>query len=216
MPALCQTIASRIILTNFLHWMCCGLLLLCRYLNALTFDAIMTAYLVWRGMGLETIGVWRGVSSAIGLAGTCVYHWSAKKMTLELTGLWSIIYEFMCLSLSYSSLFVDDYKLSLTMLIGGVCASRIGLWVFDITVTQMMQEYVPDGVRGVVGGVQQSLNAFFNLLSYGLGILFPNPKDFYIYVGAGYASVGCAMVLYALDIFLFPRKENATWRQATS
>jgi len=124
------------------------LILLVRYLNALTFDAILTTYLVWRGMGFETIGIWRGISSAIGLLGTCVYHWSVNRMTLELTGMWSIIYEFLCLSLSYGSLFVDDNQASLIMLIAGICASRIGLWVYDIAVTQMMQEYIPDGIRG--------------------------------------------------------------------
>lgn len=128
-------------------------------------------------------------------------------MTIESTGLWSIIYEFLCLSLSYVSLFVDDNHASLTMLIAGVCASRVGLWVFDIAVTQMMQEYIPNGVRGVVGGVQQSLNAFFNLLSYALGIVFPNPRDFYVYVGAGYASVGVAMLLYSFGMY---SKKNET------
>jgi len=124
---------------------CSGIALSMLYLNALTFDAIFTAYLVWRGMRLKTIGIWRGISSAIGLLGTCVYHWFAQRMSLELTGLWSIIYEFLCLSLSYGSLFVDDDYSSLVLLIAGVCFSRIGLWVFDIAVTQLQQESIPDG-----------------------------------------------------------------------
>lgn len=49
---------------------------------------------------------------------------------------------------------------------------------------------------GIVGGQQQSLNAFFNLLSYALGIVFPDPSQFHVYVAAGYGSVGIAMVLY--------------------
>lgn len=122
-------------------------------------------------------------------------------MTLEFTGLWSIIYEFACLSLSYGSLFVDDDHTSLSLLIAGVCLSRVGLWVFDITVTQMMQESTPDGVRGVVGGYQQSLNAFFNLFSYALGVVIPDPSHFYIYVAAGYASVGFAMLLYSFGTY---------------
>ena len=150
---------------------------------------------------METIGMWRGISSAIGLLGTCVYHWSVQRMTLEFTGLWSIIYEFACLSLSYGSLFVDGDHMSLSLLIAGVCLSRVGLWVFDIAVTQMMQESTPDGVRGVVGGCQQSLNAFFNLISYALGIVVPDPSHFYIYVAAGYASVGFAMLLYSFGTY---------------
>jgi hypothetical protein len=97
----------------------------------------MTAYLVWRGMTLEAIGIWRGVSSAAGLAGTFVYPFLSSRMSLVDTGMFSIVFQFLCLSLSYSSLFIDDYNTSLAMLIGGVCASRVGLWVFDISVTQV-------------------------------------------------------------------------------
>ena len=82
------------------------------------------------------------------------------------------------------------------MLIVGVCASRIGLWVFDITVTQLMQLRVPEKMRGVVGGMQASLNAFFGLLAYGIGILYPDPSQFFILVGVGYATVGMAAIMY--------------------
>ena len=34
-----------------------------RYFNTLTFGGLMTAYLLWRGMTLETVGFWRGVRS---------------------------------------------------------------------------------------------------------------------------------------------------------
>jgi iron-regulated transporter 1 len=87
------------------------------------------------------------------------------------------------------------------MLTGGVCASRVGLWVFDIAITQLMQEYIPSDVRGVVGGVQQSLNAFLGLFSFILGIIIPDPRDFPIYVAAGYGSVGLAMLSYTFGIY---------------
>lgn len=160
----------------------------------------MTAYLVWRGMRLETIGVWRGVSSAVGLLGTCAYGYSSKHATLVFTGMWSITFQFLCVTASYASLFVEDYDLSLSLLIVGVCCSRIGLWVFDMSVTQLMQETVPDGVRGVVGGVQQSLNAFFGLLSFGLGMIFPKPSDFHVLVAAGYGGIALAVLLYGFGV----------------
>jgi len=171
------------------------------YLNVLSFGGIMTAYLVWKGMGLEKVGVWRGVNSALGLLGIFCFSFSTKRFSLKNTGMIAIIWQFACLSLSYLSLFVDNYTLSLTLLIGGVISSRIGLWVFDVAVTQLFQQTVRSEVSGVVGGVQQSLNAFFFLLSFGLGFVFPDPKDFYIDVAAGYASVAIAMVLYATTVY---------------
>ena len=161
----------------------------------------MTAYLVWRGMRFDSIGLWRGVSSAAGLAGTFVYHFMSKRMSLINTGMWSIVLQFLFLSISYASLFIADFTTSLSMLICGVCASRMGLWVFDISVTQLMQLHIPEDVRGLVGGVQQSMNAFFGMLSFALGILIPDPVDFHYYVSAGYISVGVALLCYTCGVF---------------
>jgi len=179
-----------------------GLALALLYLNILCFGAIMTAYLVWRGMHLETIGVWRGISAVIGLLGTFAFNYSVSKVSIELTGMWSILFQFLCLTISYASLFVKNYMISLSMLIGGVCASRIGLWVFDIAIKQLMQEHVAESVRGVVGGIQQSLHAFFSLLMYALGVFYPDPKEFFILVATGYLCVGIASLMYGFGIYL--------------
>ena len=108
-----------------------------RYSNVLTFGAIMTAYLVWRGISLEQIGIWRGVSAAIGLAGTFVYKVLSARIGLVASGMLSVTVQFCFLSVGYASLFVDNLTVSFIMLIVGVCSSRIGLWVFDISVTQV-------------------------------------------------------------------------------
>ena len=86
---------------------------------------------------MDSIGVWRGISSAAGLSGTFVYQIMASRMNLTKTGMISVTFQFICLSLSYASLFIHDNSTSLWLLIGGVCASRVGLWVFDIAVTQV-------------------------------------------------------------------------------
>ena len=68
----------------------------------------MTAFLVWKGMSMETASLWRGVSSAMGLLGTFVYH----------------VEYHLSLWLSFALLrvfFVEDYHLSMTMLITGAC-----------------------------------------------------------------------------------------------
>jgi iron-regulated transporter 1 len=152
-------------------------------------------------MRLESIGFWRGVSSAIGLLGTFVYHYMSKRMSLINTGMVSVAFQFLCLSVSYASLFVDDFAVSLALLISGVCASRVGLWVFDIAVTQLFQLHVDEDIRGLVGGVQQSLNAFFGMLSFVLGILIPNPEYFHYYVSIGYASVGLCGLCYGAGVY---------------
>ena len=64
-----------------------------------------------------------------------------------------------------------------------------------------MQDYVSDGVRGLTGGVQQSLNAFFGLLSFALGIFLPDPRQFHAYVAAGYASVFIAAACFTFGVY---------------
>uniref|UniRef100_A0A7S2K5D9 Solute carrier family 40 member n=1 Tax=Leptocylindrus danicus TaxID=163516 RepID=A0A7S2K5D9_9STRA len=184
-----------------------GVALSLLYLNILTFGSIMTAYLVFRGVRMDVIGTLRGISCAIGLLGTVAFHFSAARISLEATGLWAIILQFICLSVSYYSLFVTDNYWSLFMLISGVCASRIGLWVFDISISQLMQEMVAEEVRGVVGGVQNSLNAMLGLLAYALGMLFPDPKEFHIYVVTGFSAVGVAMLLWFFGVYLKMRQK---------
>ena len=64
-----------------------------------------------------------------------------------------------------------------------------------------MQEQVQDDVRGVVGGVQESWNSFFFLLSFAFGLLIPDPKDFYLYAAIGYAGICLAVIVFAVGFF---------------
>jgi iron-regulated transporter 1 len=175
-----------------------GLALAILYLNGLTFgNGILTAHLLHRGMPLEAIGLFRGLAAVLGLAGTWVFYASQRCSTLKLTAFWSLCYEFLCLLLAALSLIVSDSStsvLSLSLLIGGVLASRTGLWVFDLAVTQLQQECVPDDSRGVVGGIQQSLNSIFGLLCFAIGLFFP--QGFSVYVLTAFGSVGLALGLY--------------------
>lgn len=173
------------------------------YLNILSFGALMTAYLVWRGMSDESIGTLRGISSIIGLMGTFAYHFSNRYYSLSFTGSWSIMFQFTCLTLCYISLFVPSEAASLAMLIIGVIASRIGLYVFDLTITQFMQQMIPEDIRGVIGGVQKSFNGMFDLATYALGLFFTDPSHFSILVATGYVSVGIAMCLYLWGVHYY-------------
>ena len=161
----------------------------------------MTAYLVWRKMSLTKIGLWRGISALIGLLGTSAYRCSVKKYSTEATGQWAITLQFTCLTFCYSSLFIENNALSLALLIGGVCTSRLGLYVFDISITQLMQELVPDGSRGVVGSIQHSINSFLSLISFVVALFFPDPNDFSILVGIGYAGVATSIILHTFGVF---------------
>ena len=95
----------------------------------------------------------------------------------------------------------DDYYISTYLLVGSCAASRTGLWVFDITITLIYQEHVPEGVRGLVGGTQQALNSFFVILTSCLGLFFRRPEEFYMFAAASYTGVCLCSILYTFGVF---------------
>jgi solute carrier family 40 (iron-regulated transporter), member 1 len=162
----------------------------------------MTSYLLYRGMSSSSVGILRGISSAVGLFGTFAYKYSVHRTSLAATGMWSTVFQFVFVTFSMVSMFINDYATSMILFVGGVCISRIGLYVFKISVTQIMQEWIPENVRGNVGGTQNALNSFFQLSSFILCVCYTNPKDFTIVVAAGYLAVGVASILYLKGIYL--------------
>ena len=53
-----------------------------------------------------------------------------------------------------------------------------GLWLADLTVTQILQEGVEEGQRGAINGVQSSLNQSLDLLRSVLLIILPRRETF--------------------------------------
>nr|XP_020848863.1 solute carrier family 40 member 1-like [Phascolarctos cinereus] len=68
--------------------------------------------------------------------------------------------------------------ISIILLFSGVILARIGLWSFDLTVTQLLQENIADSERGTVNGVQCSMNYLMDLIHFILVILAPAPQQF--------------------------------------
>lgn len=188
-------------------WSGLGLALL--YANSLTFgNGILTAYLLYHGTAIELVGAFRGISSAIGLLGTIAYTYSIRFCSLEATGLLGLALQTFCMTLAVVALSLsndeeDDVNgATLPLLISSICASRLGMWVGDISITQIQQQETPEDIRCVVGGVQEALNAFFLMISFGLGILFRDPKDFIYLSISGLISVALALAFLGFGIYL--------------
>lgn len=68
---------------------------------------------------------------------------------------------------------------------------NIGLWLTDITITQIMQERIEENKRGVINGVQDSLNMGMDMLKSCLVIAFPEPRQFGLLVILSFGSICC-------------------------
>lgn len=71
-----------------------------------------------------------------------------------------------------------------------------GLWSFDLTVTQLMQENVIESERGVINGVQNSMNYLLDLLHFIMVILAPNPEAFGLLVIISVSFVAMGHMMY--------------------
>ncbi|KAM4874037.1 ferroportin-like [Thomomys bottae] len=92
--------------------------------------------------------------------------------------------------------------ISIILLFSGVILARIGLWSFDLTVTQLLQENIPEAERGAVNGVQCSLNYLMDLIHFVLVLLAPRPQQFGMLVFISILFVTTGHVLY----FFYARK----------
>lgn len=70
------------------------------------------------------------------------------------------------------------------------------MWLFDLSVNQVIQESVDEKERGVVGGVQGSLNMIFDLFKY-TSVMFFSKMDKYGYlVIISFSAVSVSATLY--------------------
>ncbi|XP_006878825.1 PREDICTED: solute carrier family 40 member 1 [Elephantulus edwardii] len=86
--------------------------------------------------------------------------------------------------------------ISVILLFAGVIAARIGLWSFDLTVTQLLQENVIESERGIINGVQNSMNYLLDLLHFIMVILAPNPEAFGLLVLISVSFVAMGHIMY--------------------
>ncbi|KAI2655450.1 Solute carrier family 40 member 1 [Labeo rohita] len=83
-----------------------------------------------------------------------------------------------------------------------LCCCFPGLWSFDLTVTQILQETICESERGVVNGVQSSMNYLMDLLHFLMVISAPQPQHFGILVIISILFIFTGHTMY----FLYARK----------
>ena len=72
-----------------------------------------------------------------------------------------------------------------------------GLWMADLTITQLFLEAVEEQERGIVFGVQNSLNQLMDMLKFVMVIVAPEPEVFGLLVLISFAFVSLGYILYA-------------------
>ncbi|XP_057808234.1 solute carrier family 40 member 2 isoform X2 [Salvia miltiorrhiza] len=178
-----------------------GLALALLYFTVLSFGTLMTAALEWQGIPAYVIGIARGVSATVGIAATFGYPVLEARISTLRTGLWSIWSQWACILLCVASVFMRSRISSAYVLMAGVASSRLGLWMFDLSVIQQMQDHVAESDRCVVGGVQNSLQSMLDLMTYIMGMVISNPQDFWKLIVLSFVVVTLAALSYSVHIY---------------
>lgn len=84
----------------------------------------------------------------------------------------------------------------------------LGLWSFDLTVTQLLQENICESERGVVNGVQSSMNYLMDLLHFIMVISAPQPQHFGILVIISVLFITTGHTMYFLYAHKTKRKRR--------
>ncbi|XP_027906655.1 solute carrier family 40 member 2-like [Vigna unguiculata] len=178
-----------------------GLALALLYFTVLSFGTLMTATLEWEGIPAYVIGIARGISAVIGIVATVAYPMLQSKITTIRTGLWSVWSQWTCLLPCIAAMWIHRGFLSSYILMGSVAISRLGLWMFDLSVLQQMQDLVPESDRLIVGGVQNSLQSLMDLLAYVVGIIISDPREFWKLTFLSFLAVTLAALLYCIHVY---------------
>lgn len=96
-----------------------------------------------------------------------------------------------------------DRIVPLVLMGAGIILARFGLWIFDLSIQQRVQETVPEDQRGAVGGVMNAMNSVMDMLHYVLVIVAPRPEHFNILTFLSFGMVTLGAVLYAVYLRRF-------------
>lgn len=145
-----------------------------------------------------------------GLAATVIFPPVQRCMGLVATGTAGISWQLLCLLLGVVPVLISHVSgwqgaalgggssALLYTLLAGLVASRLGLWLFDLAVTQLQQELVPGSELGTVSGVQGSIQSFFEILSFVAGAIVSRPELFHWLMAGSCGVVAAATVLYVV------------------
>ena len=67
----------------------------------------------------------------------------------------------------------------------------------DLTITQLFLEHVEESQRGIVNGVQTSLNQLMNMLKFVMVIVAPQPEVFGLLIIISFAFILLGWMFYA-------------------
>ncbi|KAG0326139.1 hypothetical protein BG004_003033 [Podila humilis] len=155
----------------------------------------MIGYLQWRGLSAGSIAFLKGICTGSELLGTVLMPLVTRYVGLVRGGAWSIWLEVVTLMPVLLTIYTDRLPIQVVIFVG-MALSRIGVWSFDLVVTQIMQEHIEDGA-GVINGWHYSMMNVFELGQFVLTMVWSNPEVYYLPCTLSFLCVVVGAVVYS-------------------
>ncbi|KAH7046197.1 hypothetical protein BKA57DRAFT_465945 [Linnemannia elongata] len=186
------------------------------YINMMSVSGTMIGYLQYRNFSATSIATLKGICTVSELLGTILMPTLTRYVGLTRAGAWSIWLEVFTLTPVLFSIYSDQLPVQV-FIFAGMALSRIGVWSFDLVITQIMQEYIqPDphtidsnnntsnnnnNNAGVINGWHYSLMNLFELAQFFLTMIWSDPQVYYIPCTISFVCVVVGAVVYTVHLF---------------
>lgn len=170
------------------------------YFTVLSFHGVMTAYLQAEGSSDLVISLFRGAGALFGLLSTAIFPFAAPRLSLPALAAGSVLFQLAFITLGAVPLVLGALPSRDSLLYvfqGGTAVSRLGLWLADLAITQLIQETSAAAELGAVQGTQRSVCAVFELLSYVATLVFAQPAQFPILMLGSLGAVALSAAICA-------------------
>ncbi|KAG0027326.1 hypothetical protein BGZ81_005699 [Podila clonocystis] len=167
------------------------------YINMMSISGTMIGYLQWRGLSAGSIAFLKGICTASELLGTVLMPVLTRYIGLVRGGAWSIWLEVATLMPVLFSIYTDRLPIQVVIFVG-MALSRVGVWSFDLVVTQIMQEHIENGANaGVINGWHYSMMNVFELGQFILTMVWSNPEAYYVPCTLSFGCVVAGALVYS-------------------
>lgn len=141
-------------------------------------SALLTVFLRVRySLSDWTVSVFRGAGAFTGVLATVLFPFAERRLGLTKAGGLFITFQALCLLVAAGAL-LNSAILPLEVCMGAIVCSRIGLYGFTLSDTQLRQRHIAAHERAGIVGMARSLNNMGTLLIYSSAAVFSDPADF--------------------------------------
>lgn len=169
------------------------------YMSVLSLGGIMTSWLKLRGGVSDALlaGV-RAIAALVGVIATYASPWMIRRWGLlqsALLSIWLQVLLLLPVTLSFLYYFRST-SAHLVILFVFLCASRFGLWSFDLAETQIMQSRVDPAEAGAINGAQEAAINCCYTCGFVMAMIFHDPAWFVAPACISFLAVLGAALIY--------------------